>query len=134
MPKKKKQPKRQIVPRTHGAGTLTESQYFSKIRSALRSAFRYWKPMMLALEAASRPSKSKNKRLKKEYQCANCQLWFPRKEVEIDHKIECGSLANYNDIVPFIQRLTAEDINSYQILCRPCHKIKTAEYKQNKII
>lgn len=132
MPRKKKQVKKQIVPRTHGAGTLTESQYFSKIRSALRSAFRYWKPMMLALEAASRPNQSKNKRLKKEFQCAVCSKWFKRADVEIDHKVECGSLSSYEDIVPFIQRLTAEDIKAYQILCKPCHKLKTAEYKLNK--
>jgi hypothetical protein len=48
---------------SRNAGTMTESQYFSKIRSMLRSGFRYWKPMQLALEAASRPSQSVNKRI-----------------------------------------------------------------------
>jgi 5-methylcytosine-specific restriction endonuclease McrA len=130
MPKnKKKQPKRIIVPRTHNAGTMTESQYFSKIRSGLRQTFRWWKPLQKALDLASRPNKSKNKRLKKEYQCAHCKHWFKRADVEVDHIIECGSLSCYEDIVPFIQRLSAEDANAYQVLCKPCHKIKTAEYK-----
>lgn len=129
--RKKKQPKRIVVERTHNAGTLTESQFFSKIRSALRSAFRYWKPMQIALEAASRKSQSKNKRLKKEYQCNNCKQWFPRKEVEIHHIIPCGSLSNYDDIVPFIKRLAAEGAESYAILCKACHKIETEEYKLN---
>lgn len=115
---------------SRNGGTMTESQYFSKIRSMLRSGFRYWKPMQLALEAASRPSQSTNKRIKKEYQCAKCKKWFKRADVEIDHIEEAGSLNNYDDIVPFIQRLTKEDISSYQILCKnPCHLNKTNKEK-----
>jgi hypothetical protein len=117
---------------SRNGGTLTESQYFSKIRSILRSGFRYWKPMQLALEAASRPSQSTNKRIKKEYQCAKCNNWFKRADVEIDHIEECGSLSTYEDIVPFIQRLTKEEIDAYDILCKPCHKVKTEAFRQSK--
>ena len=117
---------------SRNGGTMTESQYFSKIRSILRSGFRYWKPMQLALEAASRPSQSLNKRIKKEYQCAKCKKWYKRADVEIDHKVECGSLTNYEDIVPFIQRLTKENVDAYQILCKPCHKLKTDAFRQLK--
>ena len=117
---------------SRNGNTMTESQFFSKIRSVLRSGFRYWKPMQLALEAASRPSQSTNKRIKKEYQCNHCKKWYKRLDVEIDHKIECGSLITYEDIVPFIQRLTPENINAFQILCKPCHKIKTNEFRQLK--
>jgi 5-methylcytosine-specific restriction endonuclease McrA len=117
---------------SRNGGTMTESQYFSKIRSILRSGFRYWKPMQLTLEAASRPSQSLNKRIKKEYQCAKCKKWYKRADVEIDHKVECGSLSSYEDIVPFIQRLTKENIDAYQILCKPCHKLKTEAFRQSK--
>ena len=119
---------------TRNGGTLTESQYFSKIRSALRNGFRYWKPMQQALELSSRPSQNVNKRIKKEYNCAHCKLWFKRVDVEIDHRIECGSLSSYDDVVPFIQRLTQENPASYDILCKPCHKNKTALYRANKKI
>lgn len=118
------------VVKTRNAGTMTESQYFSKIRSILRSGFRYYKPMAIALENASRPYKGLNKRLKKEYQCAKCKEWFPRKEVEIDHLIPCGSLKCYDDIVPFIKNLTQEDPKSYQILCKPDHLNKTLEERK----
>jgi hypothetical protein len=111
---------------------MTESAYFSKIRSTLRSGFRWWKPMQLALDAASRPYKGANKRLKKEYVCNHCKEWYPRKMVEIDHKIECGSLKCYEDIVGFIQRLTVESIDSYQILCKKCHLVKTKNSKMIK--
>ena len=123
------------VERTHNANTLTESQFFSKIRSALRNAFRYWKPAQIALNAASRPNQDKtNKRLKKQYQCAKCKKWFKRDDVEIDHIIECGSLKCYEDIVPFLKRLIPEDPNAYQILCKKDHIIKTKQFKENEKI
>jgi hypothetical protein len=129
---KKKIVKKSKVVKTRNAGTLTESEYFSKIRSMLRSGFRYWKPMQLALQKASRPSQSSNKRLKTEYQCATCKKWFKRADVQIDHIKECGSLSKYEDIVPFIQRLTMENVDAYQILCKHDHKVKTSTYLKNK--
>ena len=133
-PKKgvKKAPKPKVA-RTRNAGTMTEAMFFSKLRSALRSAFRWWTPMKMALEAASRPYKGTNKRQKKEYQCAHCHKWFKRTEVEIDHIEAAGSLRCYEDIVPFIQRLTVEDVTGYQILCKKDHKTKTlADNKARK--
>jgi len=130
--KKAKTVKKSRVEKTRNAGTWTESQYFAAIRSALRSKFRYYKTFQQALEKASRPSQSPNKRLKKEYQCAHCLKWFPRSGVEIDHKIECGSLSCYEDIVPFIQRLAVEDSSLLQILCKADHQIKTKAYLNSK--
>ena len=109
--------KKEII-KPRNAGTLTESAYFSKIRSTLRNGFRWWLPMQQALKNASRKSQSSNKRLKFEYKCAHCNQWFARKDVEIDHCTPVGSLKTWEDIVPFIQRLTPEDINAYQILCK----------------
>ena len=127
---KKKVTKRIMVPRTRNAETLTESMYWSKIRSALRQAFQYWIPMQKALEKASRPSQSKNKAVKKEYLCKECTYWFQRKEVHIDHIEECGSLKSFDDIQGFIERLTIEDVNGFQVLCKPCHYAKSKETKQ----
>lgn len=124
--------KRQKVEKTRNAATMTEAAYFAKIRSILRNGFRYWKVAMLAAENASRPYKGENKRLKKEYQCKKCKSWFKRSDCEIDHIIPCGSLNCYDDIVSFIQRLTPEDVKAFQILCKPCHKIKTNNEKQKR--
>lgn len=118
-----KKVKKSLVPRTRNANTLTESEYFGKIRSGLRKTFMYWKPMMIALKNASRPSQNlENKRLKTEYQCNECKNWYARKNVEINHIVEVGSLRCYEDIVPFIQRLTCEDVENYSILCNDCHR------------
>ena len=129
---KKKKTKRQLVPRTRNAETLTESQYWGKIRSALRNAFRYWKPMTIAVEEASRKYEGEDKRQKKEYQCNKCKKWFKRKEVNADHIIPCGSLRSYEDIEPFIKALTPEDPNRFQVLCKPCHQKKSNEERKNK--
>lgn len=129
---KKRKIRKTRVERTRNGGTWTESQYFSRIRAILRNGFRYYKPLMMALELASRPSQSANKKQKKEYQCAYCKKWFKRKDVQIDHIEECGSLNSYADIVPFIMRLTMEDPSAYQILCKHDHKKKTDEYLKSK--
>jgi len=99
-------PKRVKAPKTRNNFTWSESEYFSRVRSALRRVFRYWIPMQLALKAASRPSQSDNKRLKTEYLCAKCGKWRKRADVQIDHIEECGSLNSYNDIVPFFSVVT----------------------------
>ncbi len=104
---------------------MTEAQYMAKLRSALRKAFRWWLPMKEAKQRVRRPSRSSNTRLKWEYQCAHCTCWFPEREVEVDHVIPCGTLKTLEDIPVFVQRLTPEDIDSFQVLCKPCHKQKT---------
>lgn len=132
MKKKATTVKKSRVEKTRNAGTWTESQFFSAVRSALRLKFRYFKPMQLALEKASRPSQSSNKRIKKEYQCAHCLNWFPRSSVEIDHLEGCGSLNSYDDIVPFLKRLTIENVDGFQILCKEDHILKTKTDLENK--
>jgi hypothetical protein len=48
-----------------------------------------------------------------------------RKDIQIDHKLACGSLRCVEDIGPFLERLTAEQPEAYQVLCTNCHKTKT---------
>ena len=105
--------------------TLSEAEYFSKIRSAFRKTFQFWKPGTEALKLVSRPYKGTNKLAKTEYQCAGCKEWFLRKNVHIEHIIPCGSLRTYDDIVPFLKRLTTENILDFQIMCKECHQVKT---------
>lgn len=130
--KKKIKASKAAAPKTRNNKKWSEAEYFQRVRSALRRAFRFWEPMQIALKNASRPSQSLNKRLKTEYQCNKCKEWHKRTDVQIDHKEECGSLMQYSDIVPFLQRLTVEEIDAYQILCKPCHKLKTTAYLNNR--
>jgi len=49
-----------------------------------------------------------------------------RKDVQIDHVIPCGRLAGAEDIAGFLERLTPENGAAFQVVCRDCHKAKTA--------
>jgi hypothetical protein len=139
MPKKTVK-RRTNIERPFNMGEWTSAMMFGTIRSALRKAFQYnWNPAKKALENARRQSQSKtNLRLKYEYKCACCGKYFERKLVNLDHKLECGSLKTWDDVAPFLQNLLPEDENAYQVLCigtkeKPgCHLIKTKEYMDNK--
>lgn len=121
-PKKKtsRKPKTLRVPRTRADGTWTEAGFFNFLRSGLRKLSQRW-PVIRKIELeARRPSQSSNKLLKWEYQCAQCTLWFPRKQVQVDHIIDCGSLRSMADVTGFIERLFCER-DGLRVLCSGCH-------------
>lgn len=124
--------KRKRVLRTRNAGTMTESGFWSFIRSALRQKSRWWKPILLCKQAARKPYKGPNKRQKYEYQCAICKKWFPDKKVNVDHIIPAGSLNCAADLPGFVERLFCEK-EHLQVLCNSCHdrKTKTEKTKSN---
>jgi 5-methylcytosine-specific restriction endonuclease McrA len=107
--------------------TMTESAFFSWLRSSLRRTYmRGWKP---ANEVAKDNRRAITKgRLKWEYQCKSCKDWFLRKDVQVDHIIECGTLKTFEDLSLFSERLFVEK-DGLQILCTECHNRKTHDYK-----
>lgn len=116
--------KKQRVARTRNGGTMTESQFWSMIRSALRQRTVYWKPVDLCKKQARRKNQSTNKRLKFEYQCNICKNWFPEKQVSVDHIIPAGTLRDFSDLPGFAERLFVE-ADGLQVLCNSCHDNKT---------
>lgn len=117
--------KTERVPRTRAGGEWTEAAFWAFQRSNLRLASRKWPPLArLALERVRRPSQSANKRLKWEFQCAECKLWLPRKEVEVDHIIPCGPCSNWDEFRVFAELLFCE-IEGLVVLCEQCHLAKT---------
>lgn len=118
----KKQVSLKVKPRN--AGTMTESGFWSFIRSALRQKSRWWKPIILCKENAKKNYNGPNKRLKYEYQCNQCKLSFPATSINIDHIIPAGNLQNANDLPGFVERLFCE-VDNLQVLCHSCHDVKT---------
>jgi len=118
------------VKKTRNAGTQTEAAFFSGLRSCLRRHFRFWKPIHQARLKARRKYKGENKRRKWVYICNHCGGEFMGNQVQVDHIIPAGSLRCLEDLAGFVERLAAEDVNSYQILCKPCHTIKTKEERR----
>ena len=128
---KKKATRKTQTPKTRNAGTMTESAFWSFIRSALRQKSRWWKPIAQAKAKAKRSYKGPNKRQKFEYQCAECLQWFPDKEINVDHIIPAGTLRCANDLPGFVERLFCE-VDNLQVLCSTCHNKKTQDEKSKK--
>ena len=110
----------------------SSAQYWSFLRSGLRSKHQRYPPRYAVLDAAKRPSESDNKRLKWEFQCNECKLWHPQKNVSVDHIIPCGSLKSYEDLPGFVQRLFV-GVAGLQVLCKKCHDAKTLVDKEKGI-
>lgn len=112
------------VVKTRNAGTMSESAFWSFIRSGLRQKSRWWKPITQCKLEAKRPYKGTNKRQKFEYQCNECKNWFMEKLINVDHIHPAGSLNCAADLPAFVERLFCETDN-LQVLCEACHNVKT---------
>lgn len=127
---KSKTVKKSRVPKSRNAGTMTESSFWSFIRSALRQKSRWWKPITQCKLNSRRAYNGPLKRQKFEYLCNNCKKWFPEKNINVDHIIPAGSLTCANDLPGFVERLFCEQSN-LQILCTNCHDEKTNKERKN---
>jgi len=113
-------------PKPRNAGTMTESGFWSFIRSGLRQKSRWWKPITLCKENAKRRYNGPNKRQKYEYQCNCCKEWFPATSINVDHIIPAGNLQRASDLPGFVERLFCE-VENLQVLCKDCHDEKTVD-------
>lgn len=130
---KKKAVKTPRVARTRNGNTMTESQYWARVRSALRKTFAYWRPAQEAVKRAECGSRinPKTGRLKKIYLCASCGEADFIEAMQIDHMDPCGALRSPADLVTFLERLTCEDPARFQLLHKACHQAKTNEGRQS---
>lgn len=91
----------------------------------LRRASRTWPPKNQAF-ALARVNRG-------EYKCKACEKIFKQKEVQADHISPVIPLTGFDTVEGFIKRLLC-DVHGYQILCKPCHLIKTKrENDQRKV-
>lgn len=126
----KKKPARAVKePLVRCGGTMTEAQYLSWIRSALRSKSLRWPPRQEALKLARRAYKGTNKLQKWEYCCALCGEWHLGKNVIVDHHpVAAGSILHTDDIGPFANNLYCE-VSNLRVLDKTCHDVHTLSEK-----
>jgi 5-methylcytosine-specific restriction endonuclease McrA len=122
--KKATKPRKNAQPKTRNHGSMTESAFWSFIRSSLRQKSRWWKPILECKKAARIPYKGENKRMKWLYKCAECGEYFPEKRISVDHIQAIGSLKSASDLPLFVERLFCE-IDGLQVLHDDCHDKKT---------
>lgn len=117
---KKKVVRASKAPKTRNENTMTESAFWSWIRSGLRQRSRFWKPILAVKNAAKIPYVGENKRRKFSYICSNCKGEFDSKSVNVHHIHECGSLNCGDDLKGFVERLFCEK-EDLKLLCGKCH-------------
>lgn len=61
------------------------------------------------------------------YRCYECKLPHRRKNIDVDHIIPVGRFTTFD---LYIERLFC-DTSGLRVLCKPCHKVKTASDKKN---
>lgn len=120
---------RQRVARTRAGGTWTEAGYWNYLRGLLRNGFKRY-PVKFQVKNANRRKKTAKGR-GYEYPCAICNGWFVDKEVQVDHIKPCGSLKQWDDLVPFVSNMFCESDN-LQVLCKTCHQKKTNSERKRK--
>ena len=112
----------------------TAARFKSFITSALRTASQKWPPKYQALSEAftERKTNKKTGKLAQHFKCASCEGEFVSKDVQVDHKkpVVCPK-KGFVDWETYIDRLFCEASN-LQILCRPCHAVKTKEEKAQR--
>lgn len=111
----------------------TAARHHAFIVSVLRAGTRRWPPKYETLNAAKTEKKKnvKTGRLAQHYLCAMCEADYPATMVQVDHiQPVVDRSQGFIDWDTYIARLFCEKDN-FQILCKPCHVIKTKEEKQN---
>ena len=115
----------------HNSGEWTDAKFRSFITSALRAASRRWPPKYKALKEAltGRKVNAKTGKMAMHYQCVTCEGIFIAADVQVDHihpvvDPEKGFVSW--DV--YITRMFCE-IEGLQVMCKPCHKEKTAQEK-----
>jgi len=99
------------------------------ITSVIRAGFRKFPAKYEALNAAKAGKKinTASGRMAEHYKCAKCKGLFVNKDVQVDHKSPVVDPAvGFVDWDTFINRLYCP-IKNLQVLCTPCHKVKTAK-------
>ena len=104
-------------------GTWTEARYNAFVKGGLRSASQRWPPRYSTLNEAcvGQRINPRSGRLAKHYLCAACELAYPLKDVEVNHKTPVVPVEGFDSWDGVIERLFC-DSDKLEVLCKQCHK------------
>lgn len=96
--------------------------YFRYVKAQLRRIWS-WSPERKA--AKKRALVSKDSRGNEFFRCERCNTQpLSRKQVDVDHIVECEAVGEFDGWDAFIARLFV-DASGLMILCKTCHAAKT---------
>lgn len=111
----------------------TKAMYFQWLRGQMRKAWSRH-PVKIAYKNSRRTREAVGKKLDKStgkpalvwaLPCDQCGFVFPQGEVEVDHIIRAGSFREWEDCEHWLMSLMQISFDDLQLLCKPCHKIKS---------
>jgi len=111
----------------------TEAAYFAWLRGQMRKAWSRH-PIKNAYKMSRRTRAEVGKKIDKKtgkpqlvwaLPCDQCKHVFPQNNVEVDHIIRAGSFKCWADCERWLMALMQINFASLQLLCKPCHKIKS---------
>ena len=114
----------------------TEARYTSFVKGGLRSISQRWPPRYSVLNQAciGQQINTKSGRLAKHYLCASCNIAYPAKEVEVNHRNPIVPVTGFDSWDGLIERLFCEK-EHLEVLCKPCHRsVSKLENQQRKEI
>ncbi len=120
-----------MTDKKRNGGEWTEARFKSFVTSALRAASRRWPPKYKALKEAfaGRKVNAKTGKLAMHYTCAACKKLYVATDVQVDHiKPVVDPKKGFVSWDIYINRMFCE-IEDLQVMCKPCHKIKTDQEK-----
>ena len=115
-------------------GEWTDARWKSFVVSVLRSGTRRYPPKYETLNAAKTEKKvnAKTGRIAQHYKCAVCLSTFPAKDVQVDHIDPVVCLKKgFVDWDTYIKRMYVA-ADGLQVLCKPCHLIKSNEERKQR--
>lgn len=120
--------------KTRNGKQWTEARFRGFIVSALRAASRRWGQKYASLDLAFTQRKTNNKTglLAKHFKCASCSCEFIASDVQVDHiNPVVDPKVGFTTWDEYINRMFCE-VDGYQVLCKPCHKVKTDREKSER--
>ncbi len=120
-----------IEPWEHeGSIWKTQAAYFSWMRGQIRRSLWSRNPIKNYIKRQAAIPAPAGHRAKKVIQCEFCQKYHAQSKIEVDHIIPAGSLKEWADVGPFMERML-NPTGGYRLLCKPCHKTHTYAEKHN---
>ena len=108
-----------------------ESQYLTWLRGQLRQIWSdypvrviFKDEQCIEVTPKMREDYGLHRMTKKAAQCVFCLNWFAKSKLEVDHIVGESSLTSVLEVVSYLDHLQCSPDNM-QLVCKPCHKIKT---------